>query len=113
MTVDVVHPDPDAVSDALGAMNGDDVWMPDARQRTPVGQGAIFLVSLAQTQQLQSDDAIKAGVARPIDLTEAPLVDCIEDLEWSPARARRKDGISSRGRPRVDADFGEYAEAPH
>ena len=90
-SIDELHPQADAIVDAVGAVDGHDISMMDAGQQPPFfedcgpasGQRAIF------GEELQGDVTIELRVPGPIDLTERTEADAFPYAKVPPLSRRR------------------------
>ena len=92
--LDELHPQTDAPVDGLCAVDGDDIWMADAREQPPFlddGGTRAVIVEDVRAQQLQSDLAIQARIPGAMNVAERAVSDALEDLQMTPTpRFRRR-----------------------
>ena len=87
LAIDPFHPETDDVPDALGAINRDDVGMPDARDEATFlddgGRARIAGIRPGR-QELQRNFAIEAGVPRAVDVSKRAAVNRLQDAKVTP-----------------------------
>src|SRR5262249_36154654 len=93
--LDVLHRQADFATDALRAVDGDDVWVPDAGHQLTLAQHRVLgdAVQAVHVDDLQRDIALQRGVPRAMHDAEAAATDLLEQHEAAPRRPGR------RGRP--------------
>ncbi len=109
----------------VGAVDGDDVRVPDARERPRLVEEACP-VDERRLEQLHRDAVIQPCVARVVDLAEGPLAQLPQQLEMTPVAegtvrcGRGRGGLGGRrgdrllgGDRRVGTmDFGDARHHP-
>ena len=93
LAVDELGPDAGLSVDALGAVDGDDIRMSNAREQTAFLDRPARLIRgllLGLVEQFQRDLAIEAGVPGAIDIAKCAAADALEQGQWSPGTEGRR-----------------------
>ncbi len=87
LAVDQFHPETNGVPDPLGAVNGDDVGMADAREEAAFfddgGRAGIFDIG-PRGQELQRNFAIESSVPGAVHVPEGAMTKWLQDTDVPP-----------------------------
>src|ERR1041385_5468479 len=83
--VDEIHPESESAAMFVGTVNGDDIRMSDARERSRFMQKP-FAIDERRLQQLERDAVFEPGVARMVDLAKRAFTKLLQQLEVTPLR---------------------------